>query len=98
MTHICIYRQQQFETASGEHILQNSMGARWQSNTIVCDEVQRDFATTIDTALEKGFQEFRLLLGSTAAAAATPNRYASKLRPERMFCLCPAARLGLLIR
>jgi hypothetical protein len=73
MTHICIYRGEPFQDASGEHILQNSMGARWQSSTIVCNEVQTLFAKTIDTALQEGLQEFRLLLGAKGGRGGSPR-------------------------
>jgi hypothetical protein len=73
MPHICIYRGEPFQDASGEHILQNSMGARWQSSTIVCNEVQTLFANTIDTALQEGLQEPRLLLGAKGGRGGDPR-------------------------
>tara|TARA_E500000178_G_C16678231_1_gene598184 strand:+ start:57 stop:686 length:630 start_codon:yes stop_codon:yes gene_type:complete len=59
----CIYSLKEFDHASGEHILQNFLGARWTSNRISCDEVQHSFGTTIDTALESGLKEIRVVLG-----------------------------------
>jgi hypothetical protein len=60
----CIYRKTPFETASREHILQNFLGARWVSAEIVCDDVQEIFSQSIDKALELGFKEYRVLLGT----------------------------------
>ncbi len=58
----CIYSKEQFQTASGEHILQNSFGVRWTSSTIVCDRVQAYFGRTIDSEIDKHFREIRNLL------------------------------------
>jgi hypothetical protein len=69
----CIYSGRPFEVATREHILQNFLGARWQSPHIVCNEVQQAFSTTIDTALEKGLQEYRLLLGSEGGRGGAPR-------------------------
>lgn len=60
----CIYSLAKFESANGEHILQNSFGARWRSNSIVCNELQDEFSRTIDLALEKGLRPIRSLLGT----------------------------------
>lgn len=60
----CIYSKAEFETADGEHILQNFLGARWVSHDISCNEVQRKFGETIDSALEEGLRQFRNLLGT----------------------------------
>jgi hypothetical protein len=70
---ICIYTRHPFETATREHILQNFLGARWDSPEISCSEVQQSFATTIDKALEIGFQEYRLLLGSAGGRGGLPR-------------------------
>lgn len=35
----CIYTKEYFETADGEHILQNFLGARWTSTEISSNEV-----------------------------------------------------------
>lgn len=60
----CIYSKAKFDLADGEHILQNFLGARWVSNQIVCNEVQKQFGETIDCDLEKALRPFRNLLGS----------------------------------
>lgn len=60
----CIYTGKEFSQASGEHVLQNFLGARWTSNRIVCNEAQELFGQTIDAELERGLREFRVLLGT----------------------------------
>jgi hypothetical protein len=60
----CIYTKKSFEKAAGEHILQNFLGARWTSDSIVSDEVQTTFGKTIDAAFEKGLRPVRNLLGT----------------------------------
>lgn len=60
----CIYSLAKFESANGEHILQNSFGARWTLNSIVCNELQDEFSRTIDLALERGLRPIRSLLGT----------------------------------
>lgn len=60
----CIYSKAQFAKASGEHILQNFLGARWTSERIVCDEVQKTFGSTIDKAFEEGIRPIRTLAGT----------------------------------
>ena len=60
----CIYTLREFEVANGEHILQNFLGARWKSKTIVCNEQQSIFSTTIDSALEKALSPIRNLFGT----------------------------------
>ena len=69
----CIYTRRQFETATREHILQNFLGARWDSPQIVSNEVQQAFAINIDKALETGLQEYRLLLGSEGGRGGLPR-------------------------
>ena len=69
----CIYSRQQFESADKEHILQNFLGARWASPVIVCNEVQQGFSTSIDTALETGLKEYRILLGSEGGRGGEPR-------------------------
>jgi hypothetical protein len=73
MTHACIYTRIPFESATREHILQNFLGARWDSNEIVSSDVQQTFSTTIDKALELGFQEYRLLIGSKGGRGGEPR-------------------------
>ncbi|MGO9994576.1 MAG: hypothetical protein ACLPTF_18955 [Steroidobacteraceae bacterium] len=70
---VCIYTRREFETATREHILQNFLGARRDSPEIACSEIQQLFATTIDKALEIGFQEYRLLLGSEGGRGGLPR-------------------------
>lgn len=60
----CIYTKMEFEAADGEHVLQNFLGARWVSHDIACNEVQKKFGETIDSALEEGLRQFRNLLGT----------------------------------
>lgn len=60
----CIYSLTEFESADREHILQNFLGARWTSNTIVCNELQADFSNTIDSALEEGLRMIRNVFGT----------------------------------
>lgn len=60
----CIYTKKQFESADGEHVLQNFLGARWVSHDISCNEVQQKFGESIDSALEEGLRQFRNLLGT----------------------------------
>ena len=69
----CIYSRRQFESANREHILQNFLGARWESPEIVCDEVQQQFSTSIDKALETGLKEYRVLLGSEGGRGGGPR-------------------------
>ena len=60
----CIYSLQEFETSDGEHILHNFLGARWTSEDIVCNDLQRHFGVTIDSALEEGLRPIRNMLGT----------------------------------
>ncbi|KVD13791.1 hypothetical protein [Burkholderia ubonensis] len=60
----CIYTKEQFETADGEHILQNFLGARWTSSEISSNQAQHQFGATIDVALADGLKEIRNLLGA----------------------------------
>jgi len=60
----CIYSKAEFDQASKEHILQNFLGARWTSPTIVCDELQSIFAKDLDKPLEEGLKPIRNLLGT----------------------------------
>ena len=69
----CIYSRNQFESANREHILQNSLGARWESPEIVSNEVQQEFSETIDKALEIGLKECRVLLGSEGGRGGAPR-------------------------
>lgn len=60
----CIYSNEEFAESTGEHILQNFLGARWTSNEIVCNELQANFGETIDVALERSLQPIRNLFGT----------------------------------
>ena len=60
----CIYHKNSFAHAHAEHILQNFLGARWKSTSIICDELQTQFGRTIDLALDQGLMFLRVLLGS----------------------------------
>ena len=60
----CIYTKEDFETADGEHILQNFLGARWTSTEISSNKAQHQFGSTIDVALAEGLKEIRNLLGT----------------------------------
>ena len=62
--HQCIYTKEFFETADGEHILQNFLGARWTSTEISSTQAQHQFGSTIDVALAEGLKEIRNLLGT----------------------------------
>lgn len=55
----CIYCGSEFKSANGEHILQNSLGARWTSEIVVCNNCQKDFGDTIDPAVAEGFAWLR---------------------------------------
>lgn len=57
----CIYCGATFSTAEGEHILQNSLGARWKSDQIVCSREQDGFGRTIDLELANRLKSFRNL-------------------------------------
>jgi len=60
----CVYSLEDFDSSDKEHFLQNFLGARWTSDTIVCNELQIEFGRTIDVGLEKGLQVVRNLLGT----------------------------------
>ena len=68
----CIYTRCQFENASGEHILQNSLGARWTDSTIACNDVQQHFGDTIDLAVADSLNGFRTLLGTLGGRGGEP--------------------------
>src|SRR5436305_4039665 len=60
----CIYCKEAFEVASREHVLQNFLGARWDTPRIVCNACQDYFGHTIDVAFERGLQPIRNLFGT----------------------------------
>jgi hypothetical protein len=68
----CIYTGVEFTAASAEHILQNSLGARWTSSTIVCNEAQKLFGETIDVALAKQFDVIRNLFALRSGRSDEP--------------------------
>ena len=68
----CIYTRRNFENSSGEHILQNSLGARWTDSTIACNEVQQQFGDTIDLAVADSLNGFRTLLGTLGGRGGEP--------------------------
>ncbi len=70
--HTCIYTRVEFETSSGEHILQNFLGARWTDSTIACNEVQKTFGDTIDSAFAESLNGFRTLLGTPGGRGGAP--------------------------
>jgi len=59
----CIYSKEEFEQADGEHILQDSFGARWTSHEISSNCVQKKFAEGIDNTVASQFQKIRTILG-----------------------------------
>lgn len=86
----------EFESADGEHILQNFLGARWTSKAIVCNEQQAIFGTTIDAALEKALRPVRNLFG-TRGGRGEPGPVLRKLQgsDEELYDLEPGFRARL---
>lgn len=68
----CIYSKSQFDHATAEHILQNFLGARWTSSTIVCNEVQATFGETIDAQFAEALNAFRTILGTKGGRGGSP--------------------------
>src|SRR5271154_6807131 len=68
----CIYSKSQFDRATAEHILQNFLGARWTSSTIVCDEVQAAFGKTIDAEFAEALKAFRTILATKSGRGDDP--------------------------
>jgi hypothetical protein len=60
----CIYTLTDQETSDGEHVLQNFLGARWTSERIVSNDLQRSFGTGIDVDMEQVLQPIRNRLGT----------------------------------
>lgn len=60
----CIYCKSSFVAANREHVLQNFLGARWDSPHIVCNHCQSEFSGTIDPAFEEGVRPIRAMLGT----------------------------------
>jgi len=92
----CIYTLREFESADGEHVLQNFLGARWTSPTIVCNEQQAIFGTTIDSALEKALKPIRRLFG-TRSGRGKPAPVLRKLQgsDKELYDLEPGFRVRL---
>lgn len=92
----CIYTLREFESADGEHVLQNFLGARWTSPTIVCNEQQAIFGTTIDSALEKALKPIRGLFG-TRGGRGEPGPVLRKLQgsDKELYDLEPGFRVRL---
>lgn len=67
----CIYTKDVFESADGEHILQNFLGARWTSDSISSNQAQHKFGETIDVALADGLKEIRALIGGRGGRGET---------------------------
>ena len=89
----CIYSKAKFDFADGEHILQNFLGARWVSNQIVCNEVQKQFGETIDCDLEKALRPFRNLLGSKGGRGGDgPPIKNLKSKDGRIYHLLPGGK------
>lgn len=61
---VCIYSGEKFETATKEHILQASLGTRWTSDKLICDEMQKQFGNGIDKAVSDAVAEIRNLFGA----------------------------------
>lgn len=92
----CIYTLREFESADAEHVLQNFLGARWTSETIVCNEQQAVFGTTIDSALEKALSPIRNLFG-TKGGRGEPGPVLRRLKgsDEELYDLEPGFRVRL---
>jgi HNH endonuclease len=60
----CIYSRTIFEQATEEHVLQNFLGARWDTPLIACNECQQYFSQSIDKAFEIGLLQIRNLFGT----------------------------------
>ncbi len=69
---VCIYTGTTFEIASHEHILQASLGARWESDKLICEDMQRHFAGSIDTAVADVVSELRILFGTKNGRGVQP--------------------------
>lgn len=69
---VCIYTGTTFETASHEHILQASLGARWDSDKLICEDMQRHFSGPIDTAVADVVSELRTLFGTKNGRGVEP--------------------------
>ena len=60
----CAYCLKEFEKAPKEHILQNTFGAKWTSNTISCEECQKYFGKHFDVPCEEHIRLYRNLLNT----------------------------------
>ena len=69
---ICIYSGRPFDESTREHILQASFGARWDSKTLICQEMQDLFAGDIDNAVADGIFQLRSLFGTKNGRGKVP--------------------------
>ena len=60
----CIYKGTSFEESTYEHILQASFGGRWQSNTLICQQMQDLFSGVIDNAVADQISNLRSLFNT----------------------------------
>lgn len=88
----CIYTKRECEDSPGEHILQNSFGARWTSKSIACAEVQNMFGGTIDADVEQAFQALRNLLGAKGGRGDTGPILKAEDTDGRKFRLLPGGK------
>jgi hypothetical protein len=60
----CIYCRSAFDQATREHVLQNVLGARWDTPLIACNGCQAYFSQTIDPAFERRLESIRNPFGT----------------------------------
>jgi hypothetical protein len=70
--YVCIYTGQPFEQASHEHIIQASLGARWESDKLICEDMQRLFSGAIDTAVADAVSHLRTFFGTKNGRGVVP--------------------------
>lgn len=71
--YVCIYTGKTFSQASHEHIMQASLGARWQSDKLICEEMQRHFSGDIDNAVADVVSQLRTLFGTKNGRGLPPQ-------------------------
>ncbi len=69
---VCIYTGKPCEQISYEHIIQASLGARWESNKIICEDMQRQFSGAIDTAVADAVSHLRTFFGTKNGRRVAP--------------------------
>jgi len=89
----CIYTKEECEDSAGEHVLQNSFGARWRSKRITCDKLQAEFGSTIDVEVERAFQPFRNMLGARGGRGETGPSLEAKDIDGAKYLLHPYQRI-----